>query len=194
MGKFNLVLSVTIILLVFFRCSGPRVIAFTGGSPDFGSYYTYRIEHPVTPDNSDQEEEQFLNRIEVAISNQMKMKSYEMAEVSDMVITYSLILDNKSEYDTDRHGRYNYNNRYNYPYGNSPYYIQKREYTEGTLLVEMREGLDNSLIWQASLDLKYNQRSSSKKKVDPVENAFVTIFKEYPYMAGNKKPQILENQ
>jgi len=194
MGKFNIVLSITIIITIFIRCSGPRVIAFTGRSPDFGSYYTYRIQHPVTPEESDQEEEQFLNRIKEAISNQMEMKSYEMAEVSDMVITYNLILDNKSDYDMDRNSRYNYNNRYNYPYGTSPYYIQKREYTEGTLLVELRESLNNSLIWQASLDLKYNQRSSSRKKLDPVENAFVTIFSEYPYVAGNKKPQILENQ
>ena len=62
------------------------------------------------------------------------------------------------------------------------------------MLVELREDLDNSLIWQASLDLKYNQKSSSKKKLDPVENAFITIFSEYPYVAGKSKPQIVENQ
>jgi hypothetical protein len=94
----------------------------------------------------------------------------------------------------DRTSGYGYNNRYNYPSSTYPYYVQKREYTEGALLVELREGLDNSLIWQASLDMKYNQKSSSKKKIDPVENAFITIFSKYPYIAGNNQPQYAENQ
>jgi hypothetical protein len=188
------ILSLSLILLFSVRCSGPRVIAFTGGSPDFGSYYTYKIEHPVSPEEPDEEAKQFLNRISDAISNQMNIKNYEMTEVADIVITYSLILDNKADYRMDRTSGYGYNNRYNYPSSTYPYYVQKREYTEGALLVELREGLDNSLIWQASLDMKYNQKSSSKKKIDPVENAFITIFSKYPYIAGNNQPQYAENQ
>lgn len=194
MENLKILLFVTIISMVFVRCSGPRVIAFTGNKPDFGAYYSYRIQHPAKPEETDPEAVQFQKSVAEAINEQMILRNYEMAEVPDMVITYSLILDNKADYDMDRTGRYGYNNRYNYPYNTTPYYMRRREYTEGTLLVELRENLDNSLIWQASLDLKFNKRSSSKKKVDPVENAFITIFSEYPYMAGNNKPQNLQRE
>jgi len=188
------ILVVGMLLMVFVRCSGSKVIAFTGNNPDFGSYYTYRVEHLTTPEAPDEAAKQMLSKVETAISNQMKARGYEMTEVADIVITYNLILDNKTDYRMDRTNRYDYSSRYYSPYGTYPYWFEKSEYTEGTLLVELREELGNKLVWQASLDMKYNRKTSSKKKTDPVENAFDTIFSEYPYLAGNNKPQISENQ
>lgn len=192
-------LSVSLVIVVFIlglvRCSGPRVIAFTGNNPDFGSYYTYRIHHPASPDDQDEVANQMIGKIEMAIEDQMQTRGYELTLVSDIVIAYNLILDNKVDYRDNTYSRYDYSNRYyNYPYGSYPYGLDRKEYTEGTLLVELREELGNKLVWQASLDMKYNKRSSSKKKADPVENAFDIIFSEYPYIAGNSQAQIIENQ
>ena len=190
----GIVLAVSFLVLV--RCSGPKVIAFTGNNPDFASYYTYRVKHPVNPDQPNDAGQEMFKKIEEEMGFQMAARGYEGVEVADIVITYNLILDNKVEYRIDRTPGYPYSRRYyNSPYGSYPYYwFDRSEYTEGTLLVELREELSNRLIWQASLDMKYNRRSSSKRKMDPVENAFKTIFSEYPYIAGNSKPQIAENQ
>lgn len=186
--------SSILIILAFFlmRCSGPKVIAFSGNNPNFGSYYTYRIEHPALPVDQDDAAKHAKEKVERAISAPMDAKGYEYAEVPDMVITYNLILDNKVDYRSTNTSPYDYSNRYRSPYG---YYdwLERDEYTEGTLLVELREELNNKLIWQGSLDMKYNNTSSKKKKRDPVENAFETIFAEYHYIAGESKPQLAEH-
>ena len=186
-----------IVVLVFSRCSGPKVIAFTGGNPDFGSYYTYKIQHPSTPEEQEQGEIQFLSRIEEAISGQMNSRGYTQAGLSDMVVSYNLILDNKVDYRSNSSSRYGYPYSYanTYSYWSDPYWLDRDEYTQGTLLVELRESLGNRLIWQASLDLRYRQKSSKKKKKnDPVEEAFGIIFSEYHYIAGKSQPQNPENQ
>ena len=123
-----------------------------GNNPDFGSYYTYRIQHPASPEDQDEVAHQMIGKIETAIKNQMKTRGYEHTPVSDIVIAYNLRLDNKVDYQNNTNSRYDYSNRYyNYPYGSYPYGIDKKEYTEGTLLVELREELGNKLVWQARL-------------------------------------------
>ena len=190
MRLYKIILLAGIVLLLVVRCSGPKVIAFTGSNPDFASYYTFRVKHPATPEKEEPESNEFINKVEHAINNQMVGRGYENAEVADIVVSYNLILDNEVDYRMNRTSPYSYPYSYgNYPYS-YPYWFEKDEYTKGTLLVELRETLTRKLIWQASLDLKYNRRSSSKKKKDPVENAFDIIFSQYPYVAGKSKPQI----
>jgi hypothetical protein len=186
-------LALVLLGLIMSRCSGPKVIAFIGNDPDFGTYYTYRVQHPSEPEAGDENFEAAIIKIEDAIGRPMMDRGYEPAEVSDIVVTYNLILDNKTDYRVDNMNRYNRYNQYSYyqnPYS-YPYWFERDDYTEGTLLVELREGLSNKLIWQGSLDMKYNKSSSSKKKKrnDPVENAFEMIFAEYYYVAGNSEPQ-----
>jgi len=179
-------------LLLMVRCSGPKVIAFTGGSPDFKSYYTYRVKHPGDKDKIDPDSEKLFERVENIIDEQMSSKGYENAAVADIVVSYNLILDTEVDYRLDRTSMYNYPIGYN-PY-RYPYWLERDEYTKGTLLIELREDLNRKLVWHASLDLKYNKRSSSRKKISPLENAFQVIFSKYPYIAGSDKIQAIENQ
>lgn len=185
-----------VLILALFSCSGPKVIAFTGNNPDFASYYTFRIQHPVKSENKNDTLTQAMNKVETIIARQMQSKGYEKTQVADLVVKYNLILDNKVDYRVDQTSRYGYNYPY-YGYGSYPfypYYLNKNEYTEGMLLVELRESLSNRLVWQASLDLRYRKRNSNRKKTDPVEDAFHIIFSKYPYVAGNSEPQISDNQ
>jgi len=181
--------QVFLVLILSWGCSGPKVIAFRGSNPDLSSYFTFRVKHQIAPKDTDTAAFMLINKVENSILAQMNNYGYEMTSVADLVVEYNLVLSSKVDYRVDN----SYQNRYDYNSYTYPYYrVNKREYTEGTLLVEVREDFSRKLVWQASLDMKYNKKRSSKKKADPVKNAFDLIFAEYPFRAGSSETHISE--
>ena len=177
------------IFLLFITCNTQQVITFTGPDPQFEDYYTYKVLHnELPPDDSEgfTEARLFIQKVESTIDVHMKSRGYSPSEIPDITVEYKLILSNKVDYRRDDSFRYTdpyyeYNRRYN------PYlYYTKREYTEGTLIVDLREGYGKKLVWEASMDLKYN-RSRSGKSEDPLVRAFNSIFEAYPYRAGSSE-------
>ena len=183
---FRKIIFIVVLIGLFLACTTQKVLTLTGSKTNFGSYYTYRIEHPPIPkDSSDTETAKFIYKIEQTVKIQMDSRGYEMTPLADLVIEYRLILENKVDYRVD--DSYYYRNAYRYY--SYPYYpyVQKKEYKRGILIVEIREDYGDALVWEGSLNLKYNKRSN-KNKASPVENAFDMIFSEYPYTAGNPNP------
>lgn len=175
-----------------FGCSGTKVITMTGPKAKFQNYFTYRISHPSYPEDSVNQTATILkNKIDRIIQTHFNSRGYEQTQPADIVISYKLILDNIVEYDQNNSYNNTYRNRYNpYGYNQYPYYVNERLYTEGTLLVEIREDYGNAAVWDGSLDLRYN---SKKSKQDPVANAFNMIFIEYHYVAGKSESVIQES-
>jgi hypothetical protein len=175
-------------------CSGSKVIMFTGPKAKFQNYYTYRIEHPPYPEDTSTtvDRAQLLKKkVEETITIQLNSRGYSKTQPADLVVSYNLILENKVDYDVNN--SYSRSRNYNYPYSyNSynyydpydPYRFNKKEYTQGTLIVDIREDFGNAIVWEGSLNLKYN-KTKNKKRPDPVTNAFDLIFNEYNYIAGS---------
>ena len=183
---YRKIIFIVVLIGLFLACTTQKVLTLTGSKTNFGSYYTYRIEHPPIPkDSADTEADNFIDKIEKTVKIQMDSRGYEMTPLADLVIDYKLILENKVDYRVD--DSYYYRN--SYQYYSYPYYpyVQKKEYIRGTLIVEIREDYGDALVWEGSLNLKYSKRSN-KNKASPIENAFDMIFCEYPYTAGNPNP------
>jgi len=179
---------------LFSGCSGSKVITMTGPNAKFENYITYRIDHPPYPEDSlNNKAVQMKVKIDKIISTHLNSRGYSQTEQADLVISYKLILDNKVDYDQNYSYSRNRHNPYYFGYGyQDPYYFNERAYTEGTLLVEIREDYGNRVVWDGSLDLKYNQ--SKNKKTDPIANAFEMIFAEYYYVSGKHDPVIPVNE
>lgn len=175
-------------MIVLSACSGSKVITLVGPDARFQNYFTYRIEHPRYPEDSVPTEATILReRIDKAISTQMDARGYNKTNPADIVVNYKMIFENKVDIDVNDpyRNRYNYNRspygyRYNYPY------VTERAYTEGTLLIEIREDFGNAVVWDGSLDMK----TTGKKTADPVIDAFHLILAEYNYRAGEAKPVV----
>jgi hypothetical protein len=170
-----------------FGCSGTKVITMTGPKAKFQNYLTYRIAHPPYPEDSTNLNATILkSKIDGIIQTHFNARGYKLIQPADLVISYKLILDNKVDYNVNDTYNPTYRNRYD-QYGNNryPYNLNERPYTEGTLLVEIREDYGNAAVWDGSLDLKYNSKKSDQ---DPVVNAFNLIFIEYNYTAGQSEP------
>ena len=181
---------------LFIGCTSPQVITYVGKDPRFENYYTYRIVHnELPPDNKEgrSDAELFMAKVENVIHAHMNSRGYSFSEISDITIEYKLVLENKVDYRRDdsyrhRYPNYNYNAYRYYPYA----YYSKREYTEGTLIVDIRESYGKRLAWEASLDLKYNKNHKGKAD-DPVERAFNSILEQYPYRAGSSDKVVIDH-
>lgn len=170
------------ILVLFFilcfiqSCAPPKVIKFLNSELDFSQYQTYRLIHYKSDDKSFAAEGMaFYSEIENGIRQNMLAKGYEPVERPDLIARYEIVSTTATETRNQNYDPYGYN-----------YYIPPatKKYTEGIVLIELRDRKQKKLVWQASLDLKYNMRGEAKLTLLESINR---IFETYPYEAGSNQ-------
>lgn len=182
----------TLVAIILISCSASNVIQYIDEEANFKNYHTYKIIN-YKNDNKEYSSEgnAFVDSIEFYIDGQMRYRAYEEAARPDLMVRYELISGVESDVDYNNSNFYGGRTFYSPFY--DPYYYGPREtrHIEGILLLEIKERKTKKLVWQGSLDLKY-----SKKKKDSnlglMQDAIITIFETYPYMAGNPNPIIRE--
>lgn len=166
-----------IVLSLFQTCAPTKVIKFLNDDLDYSKYLTYRLIHYKSEDKSYSSEGMALySNIEMAITQNMTAKGYQHADRPDLIARYEIVSTTATE-----------SNANNYdPYGYNSYYIPQnaKKYTEGIVLIELRDRKQKKLVWQASLDLK----SKSHRDVNlTVLESINRIFETYPYEAGSNE-------
>ena len=171
------------ILLLFFSfiaysCNSIQVITHYNEKADFSKFHSFKTVNDIErPGNTDTYTE--YEDLDRAIAGKMREKKYAESPDADLGVHYRIILNKKIDY--------NYNRDRLYPYTN--YETYSRKYTEGVLIIEMRDRDTRKVVWQASLDLKINKR---KKLENVIEDTINFIFQEYPFEAGSNKPVVQE--
>ena len=187
-------------ILVFFLLAGCssslQVVSDFNGGLDFSAYRTYNfyepdtlIDHMVLPVivNS-------LNqrRLENAIVEEMELRGYVKSEDPDILITYFLRVENKTEYQATA---YNYGSPYYGGYGYYGYYsgygygwteVNSYEYKVGTLVIDLVDSRKNELIWYGagSKALQENPKHVEQE----INDAVTRIFYQYRWIAGEAQP------
>jgi hypothetical protein len=171
-----------ILLLLFchlaFSCNSIRVITHYNENSDFSKFHSFKTVNDIERPGNTGTYTEYLD-LDRAIAAKMIERKYTEETDADLGVHYRIILNKKIDY--------NYNRDRLYPYTN--YETYGRKYTEGVLIIEMRDRDTRKVVWQASLDLKINKR---KKLENVIEDTIDFIFSEYPFEAGSKKPVIQE--
>ena len=186
-----------IVLFLMAGCSSSlQVVSDFNGGLDFSAYRTYNfyepdtlIDHKVLPVivNS-------LNqrRIENAIDEEMKLRGYVKSEDPDILITYFLRVENKTDYQATT---YNYGRPYYGGYGYYGYYggygygwteVNSYEYKVGTLVIDLVDSRKNELMWYGagSKALQENPKHVEQE----INDAVTRIFYQYRWLAGEAQP------
>ncbi|UXX78939.1 DUF4136 domain-containing protein [Reichenbachiella carrageenanivorans] len=173
-----------IILLLISSCSTPKVIKYLNDELDYSQYHTYRLINYKSDDKSySQEGLAFFTQVEEAITQNMTAKGYEKANKPDLIARYEIISTTASSSNSNN----NYYDPYSYyqPYY-APTFYETSKFTEGVILIELRDRKQKKLVWQGSLDLKYTKRIEAHLAILESINK---IFKTYPYLAGANEAQ-----
>lgn len=118
------------------------------------------------------------DKIETAILNKMDQLGYNFQQTSDLLVDYHLILGSATSV-SQSHQTYPYRGNF-YRYNT----IDVSRYHEGILLIEIKESDKKRIIWQGSLDLKYNRRSKTKRDIAELISL---IFDTFPAPIPNNK-------
>lgn len=172
-----------IILLLISSCSTPKVIKYLNDELDYSQYHTYRLINYKSDDKSyAQEGLAFFTQVEEAITQNMTAKGYEKASKPDLIARYEIISTTATSQNNNNYDPYSYRQSYY-----APTYYEASKFTEGVILIELRDRKQKKLVWQGSLDLKYTKRIEAHVTVLQSINQ---IFKTYPYQAGSNEPLV----
>jgi len=120
-----------------------------------------------------------LDDLDRSIAKEMTDRNYIESKGADLGVHYRIIIDRQVDYHLDP---------FTNPYSSSGYgYATAKRYSEGILIVEIRDRINRKVVWQASLDLRINKK---KKKGNIIYDTVHLIFEKYPFEAGKNSPVI----
>lgn len=189
---------VSFIIVSLLTSCGPslKVISDFNGSMDYGNYKTFNYYEPDTV-ITDAEYPAVINqlnqrRIEKAIDEEMLLRGYIKSDNPDVLISYYLKVENKTEYTATS---YNYGSPYYGGYGYYGYYggyghtstsVSQYDYQVGTLIIDLVDREKNELIWYGA---GTKALAKNPKNPEHVINYVITkIFEQYRFLAGQDDP------
>ena len=155
-----------LVQMLFVSCGPVKVVSYQTPNTNFSDYSSYGI---LSNENFSANNIKERDKLEGAIINEMDNRGFLFAEKPDLLIDYQIIIGAETRVNND--------------FQTFPYYggfyrfntVNVDRYNEGILLIEVRQ--KKKILWQGSLDLKYNSRSKRKKDIGELIGV---IFNEFP--------------
>lgn len=163
-------------LLFSLSACSPKVISFINDDLDLRDYETYRMikVDKEKMDFSTDGMALFLE-IEEAIASQMDRRLYVETQKPDLIVKYDIINSQRTVRTNPNTGVANY-------WYYSPRTSTINRYTDGVLLIELRDLDQNKLLWQGSMELNDLR---DKNVISKIKQAVHQIFLTYPHIAGS---------
>ena len=177
--KCRVMLLLCLASLVLAGCSStPNTYSNVDPAADFSSYRSYGFYDKLSTDNQDYEslETSFLK---VAVAQQMDKLGYSYTKDPDVRLNFYLHTEEKLRtYSAPvSHGYYGYRD-YN-SWGGYTAETQVKQYTQGTLNIDMVDAKSGKMIWEGVLTGTLTDRDV-KNMEQTLDGAVVEIFKNFP--------------
>lgn len=183
-------LAVLLLGLIAACATGPRVRTDFDPEADFGRYRTWAFYQPLAMEQSGYTS-YLTDRIKDAVRREMDARGYVFNEASpDLRVNFQGIVREKTDVRSyprsDVHYFYSYRAR-SY-YGVPVWYdeTQVRQYTEGTLTVDLVDAARNRLVWTGAAIGRVTQKTPQERAAE-TDRAVASIFQQFPYRAGSSQ-------
>ena len=170
--------------------SEPRLRSSFDPQADFSAYRTYGFVEPLGTDRGGYSTI-VSSTLRTAVSREMEQRGYVYAATPDLLVNFYARLREKQQVDVVPAGPppFYYGYRYGYyaPWLGYPNETLVREYTEGTLNIDVVDRARKQLVWEG---VAIGQ-VSEKKLRDPagaLPPVVARIFSRYPFRAGQAGP------
>jgi len=166
--------------ITFYSCTSIQVATDRDVDVNFEDYSTYDLRYNRERDGFVSINDINQKRIEKGLNTELERKGMERAAMPDVYIEYALAIDINRYYNSQ-------SAYYGTPYwGRRAYYggnfgtttVTEHEVKSGQLIVEMREGKTDKLLWYGvgSKTLSNNQKNIEKTILETIGK----ILEEYP--------------
>ncbi len=194
MARFNRVYRaagwglVALVALLLAGCaSGPRISSETDPSVDFSRYRTFAFYSPLAIESQGYSTPT-SNRIRQAARAQMEARGYVYDESQpDLWVNLNAYLQERTDVTTFPEVDYDYYYSYRArSYVAVPYWRDRtsvRNYTEGTLNVDLVDARQNRMVWTGVAVGRASRGSTASERGAQIDSAMSGIFAQYPYRA-----------
>ena len=171
--------------------SGPKISSEVDPEADFGSYRTFGFYLPLAL-----EKEGYAtpttDRIKAAARAQMESRGYAFTtDRPDLWVNLNAYLQEKTDVSTIPTVDYNYYYSYRArSYFAVPYWRDQtsvRQYTEGTLNVDLVDRAKNRLVWEG-IAVGRVSKAKPEERGARIDSAVAEIFARFPYRASASTP------
>lgn len=175
-------------LLVLAGCaSGPRVASQADPGADFSRYRSFAFYTPLALEQNGYTTIT-SNRIRAAVRSQMEARGYVFDEGNpDLRVNLNAYLQDKTRVTTLPEVDYDYYYSYRARgYVAVPYWRDRtdvRQYTEGTLNVDLVDARLKQLVWEG-IAVGTVGRADPQRRGEQIDTAVAAIFASYPYRAA----------
>ena len=186
------ILGVFVVLLA--GCAtGPRITSEADPEADFGGYRTFGFYAPLAL-----EKEGYAtpttDRIKAAARAQLESRGYTYTtEQPDLWLNLNAYMQEKT--DVSSYPTVDYNYYYSYrarSYFAVPFWHDEthvRQYTEGTLNVDLVDRRKNRLVWEG-IAVGRIAKLKPAERAARIDATVAEIFARYPYRAGSAAPAV----
>lgn len=179
------------VLLLAACASGPRISSEADPEADFGSYRSFGFYTPLAL-----EKEGYAtpttDRIKAAARAQMESRGYVFsADQPDLWVNLNAYMQEKTDVSTIPTVDYNYYYSYRArSYFAVPYWRDQtnvRQYTEGTLNVDLVDRVKNRLVWEG-IAVGRVSKVKPEERGARIDSAMAEIFARFPYRVPAPRP------
>lgn len=190
-SRFALGLLGALVLLLAACASGPRISSEADPEADFGSYRTFGFYSPLAL-----EKEGYATptteRIKAAARAQMESRGYVFSTGQpDLWVNLNAYMQQKTNVTSIPTVDYNYYYSYRArSYVAVPYWRDEtdvRQYTEGTLNVDLVDRAKNRLVWEG-IAVGRVARLKPEERDARIDSAVAEIFARFPHRARASAP------
>ena len=179
------------LLLVAACATGPRVHTDMDPRADMSRYGSYGFYEPLAMEQSGYTT-YLTDQIRASIRREMDARGFRFDPANpDLRVNFQGIVRERTDVYTIPRSDFGY--FYNYrarSYVGYPLWYdqtQVRQYTEGTLTVDLVDASRNHLVWTGSAIGRVTQRTAQERAA-AADGAIASIFARFPYRAGSTQP------
>lgn len=187
MKMFGKLLSAGLLVALTACSSLPTADSDWNQNFDFSKVQTYSfIDRSKLRDMTPLTNDITRNRIENAVDKSMKLKQFAFEAdkaKADVLVSYHVTTKDKQDIQTYNVGVNSCWNCWGRGPGMGMGYgtdVRVKNYTEGTLIIDMIDTQSNESVWRGTLSAKISTLKTQQERIDAINYAVTTILAQFP--------------
>ena len=165
--------------------SGPNVYVQEDPSTDMYAFRTFRFADNLSTNRPDGTVSLVSQVLSDSVRDQMRVRGFEEADgAADLRINFYIQTEEKLDVrqTPSAGGYYGYRGSRYGVYGG--YDTTVRQYTEGTLTVDMIKEASDRLVWEGTIQGRLRSSDQERPLQERSDEAIADVFSKFPYTAG----------
>ena len=180
----NTILRLGLVVLMLAGCaaSGPRVTTNINPATDFANFRTYNFMQPLGTDREGGIQTPLSAMLMGTLSRELESRGFKRSDNPDLLVNTFVVTEERMDVrqvPTARSFHGYRRNRYS-TWGN--YRTQVREYTRGTLAIDLIDAGQRMLAWEGVAQQRLG-RNATQITQEQVDTAVAAVLAEFPYSA-----------